>query len=111
MSIPNPDLGPFEGENEAWCRHVTKQFMHEVTTPILVARECSPSHAAIAFMHGFVNFAFEDAMERGDGEQQIMPDVLERVWPLIEGLKNSTVIAVVADRPHSRLTVLPGGKT
>ncbi|WFP61244.1 hypothetical protein [Mesorhizobium sp. WSM4904] len=76
---------------------------------MLAARDGSPAQLAIAFMHGFINCAL-DAMERGDGEQQIMPDVLERIMRLIEALRDGTVRGVIAGRPHSRLTVLPGGK-
>ena len=110
MTFPTPDLGPFDGENEAWCRHVTKEFAHQVTMPMLEARECSPAQAAVAFMHGFINCVFVDAMERGDGEQQVMPDVLEQIGPWVEALKNAEAIAIFRNRPHSRLTVLPGGK-
>ncbi|MER9936509.1 hypothetical protein [Mesorhizobium sp. M0088] len=78
--------------------------------PMLAARECSPAQAATAFMHGFINCAVEDAMERGDGAQHIMPDLIEKIRPWIEGLKNAEGTAIFTNRPHSRLTVLPGGK-
>ncbi|TIU32470.1 MAG: hypothetical protein E5W28_12055 [Mesorhizobium sp.] len=89
---------------------MTKEFAHRVTMPMLAARECSPAQAAYAHFHGFINCAFEDAMERGDGAQQIMPDVIAKIMPLLDGLRNGTVLAVFADKLPPRMTLLPGGK-
>jgi len=110
MTYPNPDLGPFDGENGAWLKHVQREFAHIVTIPMIQNRECSPAQAAIAHMRGFINCAFVDALERGDGSQQIMHDVLEMIEPWLQGLKSGTVVAVVKDKFPPRLTLLPGGK-
>ncbi|MEI8715867.1 hypothetical protein [Mesorhizobium sp. ISC11] len=110
MTWPNANLGPFEGENEAWREHVSKEFSRLVTSPMLEVRECSPAQAAIAHFRGFISCAFTDAIERGDGEQQIMPDVLEKIRPWVEGLRNAEAMVMFLDRKPTQLTVLPGGK-
>jgi hypothetical protein len=101
---------PREGENDAWLKHVRSEFAHIVTGPMLSNRECSATQAAIAHMQGFINCAFVDALERGDGARQIMPDVLAIIEPWLNGLKNGSAVAVVKDKFQPRLTLLPGGK-
>jgi hypothetical protein len=77
---------------------------------MLASEGCDPAHAAIAHFQGFLCCAFQDAAMRGDGEQQISPDILEQVRPFISALLNGDVVATVVDEHRPVLTAISGGK-
>ncbi|ESX12054.1 hypothetical protein X766_31020 [Mesorhizobium sp. LSJC255A00] len=110
MTFPNPELTPFEGDNKQWCNHAAGEFTRTVTSPLLAAPDWDPAHGAMAHMIGFVICAMVDAGKRGDGEQQIMPDLLEKIRPMINGLVTGEVIVTIGDNAGPLLTVLTGGK-
>ncbi|QND58220.1 hypothetical protein [Mesorhizobium huakuii] len=110
MTFPNTGLGPFEGENEKWCWHAATGFTQTVTMPLLSAPEWDYAHAAVAHFFGFMVCAMADAGRRGDGEQQVMADVLEKIRPILEHLKSGSIGVEIPDKARPYLTVLSGGK-
>jgi hypothetical protein len=110
MSFPIANKGPFEDENKEWCRHVAANFVENVSSPMLDSPGCDPAHAAIAHFQGFLGCAFQDAADRGDGAQQIMPDILEQIRPFLSAIMNGDIVATVVDNPRPTLTPLTGGK-
>ena len=110
MTFPNSDLGPFEKENADWSAHVTRGFVREVTQDQLNTPGSDPAHAALAHLSGFIVCAMTDAGGRGDGQQQIMPDLLEQVMPRLEHLFAGTIGVSILPGHTPMLTVVPGGK-
>ncbi|RWE03849.1 hypothetical protein [Mesorhizobium sp.] len=110
MTFPNPDLAPFEGENDKWCEHAWHEFSRKVTSPMLSAYDWDKGHAAYAHFVGFVFLAMADSGKRGDGTHQIMPDLLAKIRPMLETLIAGTGI-VSFHEAKPLLTVLPGGKS
>jgi hypothetical protein len=110
MTFPIANKGPFEDENKEWARHVAVTFVAGVTGPMLASEGCDPAHAAVAHFQGFLCCAFQDAAERGDGEQQIMSDILEQIRLFLSALLNGQVVAAVVDEHRPILTALTGGK-
>ncbi|RWD60677.1 MAG: hypothetical protein EOS36_20180 [Mesorhizobium sp.] len=108
MTFPNPDLGPFEGENKDWSAHVMRNFTRDITSKLLEAHD--PAHVALAHLVGFVTCAMTDAGGRGDGKQQIMQDLLAEVLPRLEHLFAGTIGVTILPNAGPLLTVLPGGK-
>ncbi|RWC53856.1 MAG: hypothetical protein EOS54_11790 [Mesorhizobium sp.] len=108
MSFPNSGLGPFEGENKDWAAHLARNFSREVTQPAL--KEHDPAQLALAHLIGFITCAMFDAGGRGDGKQQIMPDLLHeavgRLGPLFAG----TIGVSILEDARPIFTVVPGGK-
>ncbi|RWE30748.1 hypothetical protein [Mesorhizobium sp.] len=111
MTFPNPDLGPFEAENNDWAHHVQRTFCQEITQDQLNAPGCDPAHAAFAHLTGFILCAMTDAGKRGDGQQQIMPDLLEQVMPRLKHLFAGTIGVTILPNAGPTLTVVPGGKS
>lgn len=110
MTFPNPDLGPFEKENADWSAHVTRGFVQEITQDQLNTPGCDPAHAAMAHLTGFVVCAMTDAGGRGNGYQQIMPDLLEQVIDRLKPLFAGTIGVSILSTSSPMLTVVPGGK-
>lgn len=110
MSFPIANQGPFEGENKEWARHVAKTFVAGVTSPMLASEGCDPAHAAIAHFQGFIGCAFQDAVVRGDGSEQIMGDILEQIRPFLSALMNGECVVSIGEKPKPVLTALSGGK-
>ncbi|ESZ56664.1 hypothetical protein X727_32885 [Mesorhizobium sp. L103C119B0] len=110
MSFPIANKGPFEDENNEWCRHVAATFVEGVTGPMLASPGCDPAHAAVAHFQGFLCCAFQDAVMRGDGADQITADILEQVRPFLSATMNGDVVATVVENPKPLMTVLTGGK-
>ncbi|TIW72938.1 MAG: hypothetical protein E5V58_13005 [Mesorhizobium sp.] len=108
MTFPNPDLGPFEGENGDWQAHVMRNFTRDITSPML--EEHNPAHVALAHLTGFVISAMTDASGRGDGTQQIMPDLLAEVMPRLQHLFAGTIGVTILEGARPIFTVVPGGK-
>lgn len=110
MTFPNPDLGPFEAENADWSAHVTRGFVSEISMDQLNAPGCDPAHAAMAHLTGFIICAMTDANKRGDGSQQIMPDLAEQVRVRLEPLFAGSIVVSFLQNAKPMLTVVPGGK-
>ncbi|AZO38637.1 MAG: hypothetical protein EOS76_14850 [Mesorhizobium sp.] len=110
MTFPNPTLGPFEAENNDWAQHVASGFVSEITREQLASPGCDPAHAAMAHLAGFVICAMSDAGKRGDGRQQIMPDLLEEVTLRLKPLFAGTIGVTIRPSNGPLLTVVPGGK-
>ena len=110
MTFPTATKGPFEDENKEWCRHVTRNFVANVTSLMLASEGCDPAHAAIAHFQGFIGCAFQDAAMRSDGSEQIMPDILEQIRPFLSALMNCEVTVTIGEKPKPILTALTGGK-
>ncbi|TIL59259.1 MAG: hypothetical protein E5Y79_16110 [Mesorhizobium sp.] len=109
MGFPVSNLGPFEGDNEKWCKHAAAEFTRTVTSVGLEAADWDDAHLAVAHLLGFVICAMADAGRRGEG-QQIMPDLLEKVRPMIDGLMAGTIVVHFPNEIGPHLTVLSGGK-
>ncbi|TIX16218.1 MAG: hypothetical protein E5V46_03315 [Mesorhizobium sp.] len=107
MTFPNPSLGPFEGENNDWAQHVTRNFSLEVTQPLLHQHDAA--QLALAHLTGFVMCAMFDASGRGGGEQ-IMADVLEMAMVRLKPLFAGTIGVTILEDARPILTVVPGGK-
>ncbi|ESY92312.1 hypothetical protein [Mesorhizobium sp. LNHC229A00] len=110
MTFPNPDLGPFEGENKDWSDHVARGFVREVSQDQLNAPGCDPAHAAYAHLMGFIVCTMADAAKRGDGKIQIMPDLLEKTMPRLKALFAGTIGVTLLEGAQPIFTVVPGGK-
>lgn len=109
MSFPNSQLGPFEGENDAWAKHVANSFVSGITSEMIAAPGCDAAHAAMAHLNGFICCALLDAATRGSGEQ-IMPDILDMVRKRVGALVDGGVGVMFSENVGPTLTVLPGGK-
>ncbi|RWB09008.1 MAG: hypothetical protein EOQ39_03670 [Mesorhizobium sp.] len=87
---------------------MTRNFSRDVTTPLL--HDHNAAHLALANLSAFVMCALADAGTRGDGQQQIMPDLLAEAMPRLEHLFAGTIgVSILHDR-KPMLTVVPGGK-
>ncbi|RVD36780.1 hypothetical protein EN741_24915 [Mesorhizobium sp. M4B.F.Ca.ET.019.03.1.1] len=108
MTFPNPDLGPFEAENNDWAQRIMREFTAQVTQPML--QDHVAAHVALAHLTGFVMAAMSDAGGRGDGQQQIMPDVLEQAMERLKHLFAGTIGVTILEDAKPIFTVVPGGK-
>lgn len=104
MSFPNPELGSFEGENDAWCLHVTQSFVQGVTLPQLETEGCDPAHAAYAHMAGMILCVMMD-----DFSEDLIAKLRLNFEEAIMRGKGLGVEFPSQHRPH--LTVLSGGKS
>ncbi|MER8852998.1 hypothetical protein NKH94_15525 [Mesorhizobium australicum] len=87
---------------------MTRNFSRDVTTPLL--HDHDAAHLALAHLSAFVLCALSDAGTRGDGQQQIMPDLLAEVMPRLEHLFAGTIGVSILPITKPILTVVPGGK-
>ncbi|TGP24988.1 MULTISPECIES: hypothetical protein [unclassified Mesorhizobium] len=111
MTLPNPNLGPFEGDNFKYCQHLATEFSRAVTSGMGADPAWHDGHAAFAHFQGFIFLAMCDAGVRGTGPAQIMEDLLSKVRPIWEALITPGYIVPSISEAGPNLTVLSGGKT
>ncbi|MER9573324.1 hypothetical protein NKI77_29745 [Mesorhizobium opportunistum] len=85
-------------------------FVREITQDQLNSPGCDPAHAAYAHLLGFILCAMTDAGGRGDGKQQIMPDLLGKAMPRLKALFAGTIGVTILENAQPIFTVVPGGK-